>query len=156
MTTRVIPKETNYQKWLNDYKIHCNSEDVIIGNNYKGYAVIDGGSVHSKCRTIYYDVRRCILLAEDIESSTYLFIHGRMYVYDGILYFESYNAFRSKKPLYDFVSDATLATQSDKLPPEKEALVKRLKSMVSPKIAGYFTNSFGIIADAYLGGWITC
>lgn len=156
MNTRVIPKETNYQKWLNDYKIHCNSEDVIIGNVYKGYAVIDGGSVHSKCRTIYYDAGRRILLAEDIESNTYLFIHGRMYVYEDVIYFESYNAFRSKKPLYDFVNTATEATINDKLPIEKDVLVKRLKSMVSPKIAGYFTNSFGIIADAYLGGWITC
>lgn len=67
MNTRVIPKETNYQKWLNDYKIHCNSEDVIIGNIYKGYAVIDRGSVHSKCRTIYYDAGRRIRLPKILK-----------------------------------------------------------------------------------------
>ena len=76
--------------------------------------------------------------------------------YEDIIYFESYNAFRGKMPLYDFVNAATETIRSDKLPIEKDVLVKRLKSMVSPKISGYFTNSFGIIADAYLGGWIMC
>ena len=156
MNTRVIPKETNYQKWLNDYKIHCNSEDVIIGNIYSGYAVIDGGVIQSPCRTVYYDAERRVLLAEDIDSNTYLFIHGRMYVYENVIYFERYNAFRGKQSLYEFVNKATEATQSNNLSVEKNVLVKQLKSMVSPKIAGYFTNSFGIIADAYLDGWIMC
>lgn len=156
MNTRIIPKETNYQRWLNDYKIHCNSEDVIIGNIYKGYAVIDEGCIHSKCRTVYYDAGRRVLLAEDIESSICLFIHGRMYVYEDVIYCESYNAFKCKKPLYDFVNDAIEATQSDKLPVERDVLVECLKSTISPKFAGYFTSSFGIIADAYLGDWIKC
>ena len=154
MKTRIIPKETNYQKWLNDYKIHCSSKDVIIGNTYKGYATIDGNIVRSRCKTIYYDAGRRILLAEDNDNGEYMFIHGRMYVYDDVIYFEGYNTLRRKKSLYDFVNEEIEAIQSDKTSIEKDALVKRLMSKFHPKIAGCFTRSFEIIADAYLGGWI--
>lgn len=156
MENTLIPKETNYQKWLDDYKIHCQSENVIVGKVYKGYGVIDGCVHQLSCKTAYYDDKKHILLAYETDNNTYLFLSGRMYAYNDIIYCESIKSLERNKSLSVFVCDAIKEARGRIEPIDKSTLVEILKSSVSSKVSYYFNDSFGIIADAYLNGkiWI--
>ena len=153
MQNIIIPKQTEYQKWLEDYKIHLTSNNVKIGNVYNGYAS-KKSKVQALCKAVYYDKDNQVLLIEDIENNLFVFARGEFYEYQGIICCKHFNFYNGKKPLKDFVREAELSLQQQNILVTKQTLVDQLKAKAPVKIAGYLTNEFSLICQAYLQGWI--
>lgn len=159
MKNITIEKKTEFMKWLKDCYVHCKSKDVVVGEIYNGYTTNDNlltDCRENEIRTVYYSEEEGTLLAEDTETKRFVFLRGRMYVYDGALYCESicfYN-FSRGLTLEEFVWKAVEKLRSEGKEPDEESLTKMFLSFAPQKIAGYFKNSFKIIAEAYLNGYI--
>lgn len=154
MKTNFVPRETEFQRWLDAFRIYCGSEDIELGGLYRGLAVQGEEALIEACRPSFYDAKRRVLLAEALDGQRCFFLHGRMYAYEGVLYCESYNSLATNKPLRELVLEAVESAEPATMTRELliELLNKSLTARLSDKFAGYFKSSMEIAADAYLSG----
>ena len=148
-----IKKETDFQKWLNDCLIFIGSKNVTVGKVYDGFAKIDGETVDSHIKTVYYDGEKNRLLAQSTDDNSIIVLKGRIYLYKNIVYAGEISCMQNSRTLTDLISDALKKTDGGSKN-KKEQLLKALLCDVSPKTAYYHKMFYDIIADAYLNGYI--
>lgn len=148
-----IKKETNFQKWLNDCLVFIGSKNVTVGKVYDGFAKIDGKTVASHIKTVYYEGEKKRLLAQCTEDNSIIVLKGRIYLYKDIVYADEISCMQSSLTLRDLISD-TLKKTDGRLKNKKESILNALMRDVSPKTAYYHKIFYELIADAYYNGYI--